>query len=229
MGQQAGLRRGRGSKVGMAALGGKGAIATPVPDEERLAESGAGRDDRARASGYGLTVIQDVEVVGPEDGHRLGDRLEVVHQVDRLESEVGPELGLLKDPGEVGDAGGAGEHRPRDGEAGPVDGKLGGPEELADDGLQRGVLAARVFRLEEGGARPTFGGIDGEGRLGPTDVAGQEEAGGPLPGGGPRPSGVQRRSHVTGECSAAFAWMPAPAVAFRPLPVANRSLRIRPA
>ena len=74
-------RRAR-SEVGVAALGRAGHGPAADPHELRLAEAGARRDDRHGAVGSRLAGLQGQHVVGVQRVQRIGQRLDVVQQLD---------------------------------------------------------------------------------------------------------------------------------------------------
>ena len=81
-------------------------------------------------------------VRGQEEGHRVGDGNQIVHQVDRRQAQFLFQLVLIEDPGEVGDRGASFHNRTGDAERRPVDLAIDLAEELAGDFLQAVVARA---------------------------------------------------------------------------------------
>ena len=81
------LAIGAGGEVAVAALGGDGAVFLAVPDEEGLAEAGAGGDEAAMAGCLGVALVEGEDVVGSELGDAVAVGFEVVDEEDVLDAE----------------------------------------------------------------------------------------------------------------------------------------------
>ena len=71
----------------MSALRGRGPVSRTVPDQQGLAEAGAGSDERA-ITARGLALLQFAQFGGFEVGESPARGLEVVDQTDRRAAEV---------------------------------------------------------------------------------------------------------------------------------------------
>ena len=81
------LAVGAGGEVAVAAFGGDGAVLLAVPDEEGLAEAGAGGDEAAVADGAGVAGVEGEDFVGGELGDAVAVGFEVVDEEDVLDAE----------------------------------------------------------------------------------------------------------------------------------------------
>ena len=97
------LAVGAGGEVAVATLGGDGAVVLAVPDEEGLAEAGAGGDEAAVADGGFVAGVEGEDLVGGELGDAVAVGFEVVDEEDVLDAEGLGELSAVEDPGEVGE------------------------------------------------------------------------------------------------------------------------------
>ena len=101
--EQSDLAVGAGGEVAVAALGGDGAVAVAVPDEERFAEAGAGGDEAGVAFGVGRAGVKGEDLVGGQLGDAVAVGFEVVDEEDVLDAERLREVADVEGPGEVGE------------------------------------------------------------------------------------------------------------------------------
>ena len=74
-----------------------------VPDEQGLAEAGAGGDEAAVADGGGVAFVQGEDAVGGELGDAVAVGFEVVDEEDVLDAERVWQVADVEGPGEVGE------------------------------------------------------------------------------------------------------------------------------
>ena len=80
---------------------GMGRCCLAVPDEERLAEAGAGGDEAVVAGGVGVAGVEGEDLVGRELGDAVAVGLEIVDEEDVLDARE-----LLRGRGSRGSRGG---------------------------------------------------------------------------------------------------------------------------
>ena len=152
-------------------------VALAMPEEHRLPQAGARRDDRAVA-GAALPRVQRVELVGRQEEDAERRRLQVVHELDTL-GAAGPLESVGRDlPGEVRGGDPAVDNRPGDAERGGGRTRGVPGQEFLHDRFEAGILAARERGLGGPAERALrLHGVERQVCLRAADVAGQNERG----------------------------------------------------
>ena len=144
-----------GGEVRMPAFGRERQVRLAVPEQSRLAEAGARRDERAVAARVPRSLVQDHEIAAPELDDAVGVRDQVVDEAGARQAQaLGHALGV-DHPGEVGGLAAPVAHRAGDAEGGPGDLGRVEREELLERRFEARPLAAREG-LRETDA-PAFG------------------------------------------------------------------------
>jgi len=152
--QQLDLLLGVRREIGMPAFGGHHAVAATVPHQKRLAETGAGGDQRPRSARLGLTGIEDAEIFRGEMLDTVTGGTEVIQQNDVRNTELFDEAGGIDDPRKIRSSHAAVDHRSGDAKAGCNDAFLaqmigGLVREFLNDALESRELFARKALLED--------------------------------------------------------------------------------
>src|SRR3989454_2082293 len=169
------LEVGAGREIGVPALGGNHEVALAVPDEERLPQPRARGDQRHGAPPPGAGLERSERRRGERE-HPVARRLEVVEQPHPSRGDARAERRLVDLPGEIGRDAPPVDDGSGDAEAGGIDPESPrGGEEARHGVLERRKLTARELRLALEHERTVAAVEQGERRLGPPDVPGQEQ------------------------------------------------------
>ncbi len=123
-----------------------------------------------------MAHVQGVQVGRLQEGHGVGDGVQVIQQADGREVQRLPQLCLLHHPGQVGDGGPAGYHRTGYAKTGPLYGQAADfvvGQELTDDRFQAGIVGAGEGRLGQRRPGAVLGRENGQVGLGSTNVTGK--------------------------------------------------------
>ena len=165
------------AEVGVPAFGGRHEMVRAVPDEQRLPQPGASGDDRDIPR-PGPPRLQRVQRLGPEPEHAVRRRLQIVEEPDARRGNREEQRRLVELPRQVGRDDASIDHGPGDAEARGGDRSRGTiTEERLQHVFEPGVLPARQGRLAHRHERPRAAIEEGEDRLRPTDVAGEDHRG----------------------------------------------------
>ena len=137
-----------GGEVRVPAFRGERHVRLAVPEQARLAEAGARRDERAVPAGVPGPLVQGHEVAAPEQADAVGVRDQVVDEADAREAQALRHVPGVDHPGEVGGLAAPVADRAGDAEGGPGDLGRMQREELLERRLEARPLAAREGRLE---------------------------------------------------------------------------------
>src|SRR5712692_2225214 len=159
--QQFDLLLGVRRKIGVAAFGGHHAVMAAVPNEKRLPEAGARRDQCARPARLGVAWIQDAEIFRRKMLDTVARGAKVIQENDVRNTQLFAESLGINDPGKIGSAHPAVDDRPGDAEAGGNDaflaqmfGRLA--REFLGDALELRELFASEALLEDGRESAAF-------------------------------------------------------------------------
>jgi len=183
-------------EVRVAPFGRDHALVAPAADDQRLAETGAGRDQGPVPRPRFPRLERDDRRIG-ERPDPAADGLEVVQQAHPPRGDRPHQIGLVDDPRQVGRGDAPRDHRAGDAEARRVD-RTGGPrgEEPCDRLLERRKLGAAEDRVAHERHPGAVRLPQRERGLRPPDVSREDHARPPVIG--PKPSA--RRDRRT--CSA---------------------------
>ncbi len=132
---------------------GMGRVGLAVPDEERLAEAGAGGDEALVAAGVGVAGVEGEYLVGRELGDAVAVGLEVVDEEDVRDAERVLEVAAVEGPGKIGELEAAVADGAGDAEAGGGDVLFvfgAGAEEVFDCAFEAGEFVGGEFLVAYG-------------------------------------------------------------------------------
>jgi len=152
-----GMRR----EIRMAAFGGHNAVAGAVPNENGLAQAGAGGEKRARAAVLGLAGIQDAIFFGSEMFNAVAGSAKIVHEHNVGKFQFAGKDGGVHGPWEIGGANAIINDRAGHAKAGGANlffcemrRRLKG--KLANDQVKLSEVFAREALLEDGSELAAF-------------------------------------------------------------------------
>jgi hypothetical protein len=146
-GPQLGLDLGGRSEIDVAALGRTGEVLASAPDQKRLAEARARRQNGDRGVLDSSAVVDEERFIGLQMRHRMCDGLEIVEQRDALDIEALAERRFFQVPGKIGQVRSSAGHRACDVEARRRRLAAVRGQKSADDRLQTTVVGAAELLL----------------------------------------------------------------------------------